>query len=259
MLHAQIHQVGAMSATELRIVLLILGVLALGIIYWFGRPSRRAGAGAKRESLRREPILGGDEDEPHFSAVAVDPWQQEPEPDLFQPMQIDGLSEQEDSHESAAQRVGQREGAAHDRIISLYVVAQDGYTLHGPELVVAAEKAGLVHGDLGIFHRLVDSKPDLGPIFSMANMVRPGVFDLGQMDQFSTPGVVVFLTLPGPLSALDAWDTMLPAAQRFSDLLGAQLLDDQRTPLGRQRIAALRDELRAYDRKREKMQIKPGW
>ena len=59
--------------------------------------------------------------------------------------------------------------------------------------------------------------------------------------------------------ALDAWDTMLPAAQRFSDLLGAQLLDDQRTPLGRQRIAALRDELRAIDRKREQLQIRPGW
>jgi cell division protein ZipA len=93
----------------------------------------------------------------------------------------------------------------------------------------------------------------------MANMVRPGVFDLSQMDHFSTPGVVLFLTLPGPLSALDAWDTMLPAAQRFSELLGAQLLDDQRTPLGRQRIAALRDELRAIDRKREQLQIKPGW
>ncbi len=248
-----------MSATELRIVLLILGIIVLSVIYWYGRPARRAGAEARRDLARREPVLAGDDGEAPFSALPDAPWHHDPVAGDLSDLRVDGLSEQEDRVESPHQRVGQREGEQHERIISLYVVAQDGYTLNGPELVVAAEKAGLVYGDLGIFHRLVDSKPELGPIFSMANMVRPGVFDLGQMDQFSTPGVVVFLTLPGPLSALDAWDTMLPAAQRFSDLLGAQLLDDQRTPLGRQRIAALRDELRAFDRKREQMQIKPGW
>jgi cell division protein ZipA len=248
-----------MSATELRIVLLILGMVVLGAIYWYGRPARRAGAEARRELARREPVLAGSDGEARFSALPEESWQLDPATGELPSLRIDGLSEQEDRHESPHQRVGQREGEPHERIISLYVVAQDGFTLNGPELVVAAEKAGLVHGDLGIFHRLVDSKPELGPIFSMANMVRPGVFDLSQIDQFSTPGVVLFLTLPGPLSALDAWDTMLPAAQRFSDLLGAQLLDDQRTPLGRQRIAALRDELRAFDRKREQLQIKPGW
>lgn len=250
-----------MSATELRVVLLILGLIVLGVIYWYGRPARRMASEMRAEHGRREPVLGdGTSAEPSFSALGDEPWHRDGAAGDLPTFEIDGLSEREDRPEPAAsQRVGHREAAPHDRIISLYVVAQDGYTLHGPELVVAAEKAGLVHGDLGIFHRLVDSKPELGPIFSMANMVRPGVFDLSQMDSFSTPGVVLFLTLPGPLSALDAWDTMLPAAQRFSDLLGAQLLDDQRTPLGRQRIAALRDELRAYDRKREQLQIKPGW
>jgi cell division protein ZipA len=251
-----------MSATELRVVLLILGLIVLGVIYWYGRPARRMAREMRIEHGRREPVLGDDTGaEPSFTALGDEPWRRDDGVgDLLPAFEIDGLSEREDRPDPAAsQRVGHREAAPHDRIISLYVVAQDGYTLHGPELVVAAEKAGLVHGDLGIFHRLVDSKPELGPIFSMANMVRPGVFDLSQMDSFSTPGVVLFLTLPGPLSALDAWDTMLPAAQRFSDLLGAQLLDDQRTPLGRQRIAALRDELRAYDRKREQLQIRPGW
>lgn len=248
-----------MSANELRIVLLILGALVLAAIYWFGRPGRRAAAQARQEHARREPVLGESEDgQPHFSALADEPWHRDGSVEELLPLQIDGLSERED-RDGAHPRVGQREPGQHERIVSLYVVAQDGYTLHGPELVVAAEKAGLVHGDLGIYHRLVDSKPELGPVFSMANMVRPGNFDLGQMDQFSTPGVVLFMTLPGPLSGLDAWDTMLPAAQRFSELLGAQLLDDQRTPLGRQRIAALRDELRAFDRKREQLQIKPGW
>lgn len=251
-----------MTATELRIILIVLGLLILGAIYWFGRGggARRSDPQARLSGGRREPVLGEDDD-PGFSALGDAPWHNAVDVERLPTLEIDGLSEREDRRDVAtpASKVGQREAAPHERIVSLYVVAQDGYTLHGPELVVAAEKAGLMHGDLGIFHRLVDSKPELGPIFSMANMVRPGNFDLGQIDQFTTPGVVLFMTLPGPLSALDAWDTMLPAAQRFSDLLGAQLLDDQRSPLGRQRIAALRDELRAYDRKREQLQIKPGW
>ncbi|MCC6594667.1 MAG: cell division protein ZipA [Xanthomonadales bacterium] len=249
-----------MSATELRIVLLVLGALVLAAIYWFGRPRRMLATETRPEGARREPVFGGEDATPHFSALADEPWHREGVVIEDLPiLQVDGLSEREDRPAAAAARVGQREPAQHERIVSLYVVAQEGYTLHGPDLVVAAEKAGLVHGDLGIYHRLVDSKPELGPIFSMANMVRPGIFDLGQMDQFSTPGVVLFMTLPGPLSALDAWDTMLPAAQRFAELLGALLLDEERTPLGRQRIAALRDELRAFDRKREQLQIRPGW
>ena len=36
------------------------------------------------------------------------------------------------------------------------------------------------------------------------------------------------------------------------------VLDEERNALGRQRIAHLRDELRAWDRKQERNQIKPG-
>lgn len=251
-----------MTTTELRILLMILGVIILASIYWFGRPRARAQAAlARAGSERREPVIGDETDEsgtPHFSALDQTPWHQASGPQI-EALHVDGLDEREDVRSSVGQRGGIREGAPHERIVTLYVVAQDGYVLQGPELLVAGEKAGLVHGDLGIFHRLVDAKPELGPVFSMANMVRPGVFDLARMDQFTTPGVVLFMTLPGPLCALDAWDMMLPAATRFSELLGAQLLDDQRSPLGRQRIAALRDDLRAFDRKREQQQIKPGW
>ena len=46
-------------------------------------------------------------------------------------------------------------------------------------------------------------------------------------------------------------DTMLPTAQRMAELLDGVVLDEERNALGRQRIAHIRDELRAYDRQRE--------
>ena len=158
----------------------------------------------------------------------------------------------------AASQPGVRPVDEFDKIVSVYLVARAGQSLSGSDLVVAAEKAGLVYGHMNIFHRLVDNHPELGPIFSVANLVKPGYFDLRAIRELQTPGVNFFITLPGPISALDAWDTLLPTAQRMAELLDAILLDEERNALGRQRIANIRDEMRAYDRAREKLNIRPG-
>ena len=50
-----------------------------------------------------------------------------------------------------------------DRIVTLFVAARAGERLRGSDLVVAAEKAGLMFGDMNIFHRLVDGKPTKNP------------------------------------------------------------------------------------------------
>lgn len=142
-----------------------------------------------------------------------------------------------------------------ERIVTLFVVARDGGRFHGPDLVVATEKAGLEFGDMGIYHRLVDGKRELGPIFSVANMLKPGNFDLARLDALRTPGVSFFMTLPAPLPALDAWDAMLPTAQRLAELLDGQVLDEERNALGRQRIAHIRDQLRGWDRDHEGKEI----
>ena len=159
---------------------------------------------------------------------------------------------------ASGSELGSRPGNDFDKIVSVYMVARAGQSLSGSDLVVAAEKAGMVFGNMNIFHRMVDNHPELGPIFSVANLVKPGYFDLRAIKELQTPGVNFFITLPGPISALDAWDTLLPTAQRMAELLDAVLLDEERNALGRQRIANIRDELRAYDRAREKLNIRPG-
>lgn len=142
-----------------------------------------------------------------------------------------------------------------ERIITLFVVAREGEFFNGSDLIVAAEKAGLEFGDMGIYHRLVDGKRDLGPIFSVANMLKPGNFDLAKLDALRTPGVSFFMTLPAPMPALDAWDAMLPTAQRLAELLDGLVLDEERNALGRQRVAHIRDQLRGWDRDHEGQEI----
>ena len=82
---------------------------------------------------------------------------------------------------------------------------------------------------------------------------------MARVGALRTPGVTFFMTLPGPIPALDSWDMMLPAAQRVAELLDAQVLDEEHNALGRQRIQHIREELRAYDRKQERNVIKRSW
>jgi len=145
-----------------------------------------------------------------------------------------------------------------ERIVSLYVVAREGGKFNGSDLIVAAEKAGLEFGDMGIYHRLVDGHPEQGPIFSVANLTKPGNFDMARIATLQTAGLSFFMALPGPVSALDAWDAMLPTAQRLAELLDGLVLDEERNALGRQRIAYMRDELRGWDRGHEGEEIKFG-
>lgn len=78
---------------------------------------------------------------------------------------------------------------------------------------------------------------------------------MADIHNVETPAIAFFLTLPAPIAALDAWEKMLPTAQRMAELLDGLVLDESRNELSRQRIAHIRDDLRAYDRMHEAQPI----
>ena len=219
----------------LRIGIAVALSLLFGAIIFFGR-GRKSGQGRR---VQREPVLDADgRQEPSLGEQLADSWGQAPAQQ--DELELDGSPSQSD--------LGKRVSEQFDRIVSLYVAAKAGNKLRGQDIVVAAEKAGLTFGHMDVFHRLVDGKPELGPIFSVANIIKPGSFEMSRIAEIETPAIAFFLTLPAPVAALDAWETMEPAAQRMADLLDGVVLDEERNALGRQRIQHIRDELRAYDR-----------
>ena len=237
------------EVTLLRIAILVAGLILVGAIIFFGRP-RKPGQGkrvarATGGEARREPTLGeqleGEVDSDGTPVVGEATTQAELE--LFN-RTLEGGGQ-------AASDLGRRASEEFDKIVTLYLAARAGEKLQGADIVVAAEKAGLVYGHMGVFHRLVESHPEQGPVFSVANIMKPGSFDMASIQSLETPAIAFFLTLPAPIAALDAWETMLPTAQRLAELLDGVVLDESRAALGRQRIGQIRDELRAYDRQRE--------
>lgn len=176
--------------------------------------------------------------------------------DEQQPVQVALNLDINNAYENNSQ-IGVRRSDDYEKLVMLYLAAKSGHFITGAELVLAAEKVGLVYGHHKIYHRLSESSLSNEPVFSMANVIQPQNFDLSQIDTLQTPGVSFILTLPGPVTAIQAWDSMLPIAERMAQLLDAVLLDSDRNALGRQRISHIKEELRSYDREKERQLIKP--
>jgi cell division protein ZipA len=80
-------------------------------------------------------------------------------------------------------------------------------------------------------------------------MMQPGVFDIDNMTDISTPGLVFFLTLPGPEDMMQAFDYMLETARAVARNLGADVLDESRSVLTRQAIDHSRQQIRELERR----------
>lgn len=237
------------DAWMLRTAIIVAGVLLLAAIYFFGRP-RKPGQGRRVEGAARGGFADGARVEPTLGEMIADELRSGEDAggdDLQSEMDLGGPAAAATASSSAGRRVSEE----FDKIVTLYIAARAGAKLRGPDVVVAAEKTGLTYGHMNIFHRLVEGHPERGPVFSVANIMKPGGFDMATIQSLETPAIAFFLTLPAPVPALDAWETMLPTAQRMAELLDGVLLDESRNALGRQRIQHLRDELRAWDRQQE--------
>ncbi|WP_435106574.1 cell division protein ZipA [Arhodomonas sp. AD133] len=136
-----------------------------------------------------------------------------------------------------------------ERIVVINVMAPEDERFVGAALVEALRRAGLEHGEHGIFHRYLDIASRPVPEFSVANILNPGWFDLERIDEFDTPGVAFFLRLPGPFDPVIAFEEMLTAARTVGGVLGGHLLDARRCDLTQQSIEHLREEMIEYRRR----------
>ena len=118
-------------------------------------------------------------------------------------------------------------GTTDETIIALYLRPPSGREFAGPAIVRAMNGVGLRYGDMNIFHHFGagDLTTDL-PLFSVANMVEPGDFDLQIIDSFATPGLTLFLRLPAPLDGAVAFELFLNTAQRLAEALSGDLYGD---------------------------------
>lgn len=140
----------------------------------------------------------------------------------------------------------------HSEVLVLNVTAKDGRVFSGDDLLQILITSGLKFGDMNIFHKRLSKEQQGTVIFSVANMLNPGTFDLNNMDDFTTLGISFFLALPTPINNLDAFEQMLDVAQEIRDTLGGDLKDDHRNGMTGQTIEHYRQRVRDFELRRLK-------
>ncbi|MEJ2762277.1 MAG: cell division protein ZipA, partial [Gammaproteobacteria bacterium] len=145
---------------------------------------------------------------------------------------------------SLAREGGQEEAAPPEDILILHVMADPQTPFRGPPILTALREAGLVFGEMGIFHHYGPPGLRRGqPLFHLVNMVEPGNFDLDQMHTFTTPGLSLFLQLPSPMNAEVVLDLMLETARRLAVRLGGEVATHDRQPLTEEYVSGLREQI----------------
>jgi cell division protein ZipA len=122
-------------------------------------------------------------------------------------------------------------------ILSLRIAALSHERLSGRVVRLALGACGFEHGRFGIFHQ---PGADGRALLSAANLSKPGIFDLPNMDFQRFSGLSLFAVLPGPLPPAAALDHLLDTAQDLAERLRARLQDEQGLALGAAQLENLR-------------------
>lgn len=249
----------------LRWILLGLGAFVLLIVYLLSRPRRPRHRGdlldeaseldrstdldlradarrdevsldGLREQLRGLKASARDEPaerEPEAMAVATDPTERHPRPATNRPVS---------------------EGAQAEMLVILHIASRAPRRFAGTELRHALEAEDLEYGEMDIYHCFVEADGGRQLLFSVANAVKPGTLTPEELSSLETPGVSLFMRLPGPVDAREALERLLEAGDGLAGRLDGELQDESRSALTAQTREHLRERVREWAVKYERKQ-----
>ncbi|MEQ8954589.1 MAG: cell division protein ZipA, partial [Gammaproteobacteria bacterium] len=143
-------------------------------------------------------------------------------------------------------------------VLVVNVMAAHGRRFAGHDLMEVLVGSGMKFGDMNIFHQRLSAEKRAPVIFSVANILNPGTFDLNNMESFSTPGISLFLALPTAINNLDALERMLKCARDLAGQLGGEMKDDNRNGMTGQTIEHYRQRVRDFELRRLKSAASRG-
>ncbi len=171
------------------------------------------------------------------------------EPDLFADADDDFAADNNRNSGTASSNNTVKELPPAEEVLVISVISRDEGGFKGPALLQNILESGLRFGEMDIFHRHESMAGHGEVLFSMANAVKPGIFDLDDIDHFSTRAVSFFLGLPGPRHPKQAFDVMVAAARKLAHELNGELKDDQRSVLTAQTIEHYRQRIVEFERR----------
>ncbi len=135
-------------------------------------------------------------------------------------------------------------------VFSLILQAKANTEYTGKDFLPIFLSQGLRHGEMGIFHRHQKTGNNPGPVlFSLANAIAPGTFNVDSLDSFQTPALTLFMTLPGAGDAQIAYSAMVKTARLIVTELGGSIIDENQSVYSEQTHNHRLDQIQEYNRK----------
>lgn len=139
-------------------------------------------------------------------------------------------------------------------LVNLTVMAPRDMSFDPYYLKQTLDNSGLVHGDMDIYHYYRKPKLEFEVnrgqrLFSVANIVEPGYFDPENLETYRSPGIALFLQLPGPIDGVLAFEKMHQVAVMLAKQLGGILCDDKHNKITPQAVSHIKDQIAEYNLK----------
>lgn len=185
----------------------------------------------KTEELdRREPILNTLETE----KISMEP--EVPLTDL-----------NEHTTESTRQTIENQKELTNETLFVFHLLAHPDRPYTGYELLQSISSAGFHYGAMNIFHYHVDNDKEKPRLFSLAQSVEPGTFDLDHVAEMQCPGLCLFMSVnTAEQHTAERFEQLLDTAQTLLQELGGTLCDQQRRPFTSQQLETYRSQFASY-------------
>ncbi|MGB0238587.1 MAG: cell division protein ZipA C-terminal FtsZ-binding domain-containing protein [Cycloclasticus sp.] len=229
-----------MEESSLRLILLIVGVfILLGIYYYDVLQKKKAiqEDGFEHSLNRRvDPVVETDSD---FSAVYEEQQIQTFVEDTRQKelKESDFTPTLSDDDVPVAEQIP---------VVQLAVLPIQGQLLGGKDLLDAFTQLNLEFGDMGIFHRYERYNGVETQQFHVANILEPGTFPVGSMNDFESTGIVLFFQASDMANPEEAFENMLDVARQLSQCLKANLVDAEMKELVPEKIVEIQSRLAPF-------------
>ncbi|MEH6616621.1 MAG: cell division protein ZipA [Porticoccus sp.] len=182
---------------------------------------------------------------------------EQPSLKLNEPADDGNINTDEPSTASIAERRGREEEEVKPAVkeqvpvasvVVLHLMARDGEYFQGDQLLTSLLNQGLRYGSMKIFHRHIGEEGSGPVMYSVANSVNPGTFDLNGMDQLVTPGISLFFAMEDVDDPAATLDNLLASAKQITIDLNGELKDETRSALTRQTEDHYRQRITDFSR-----------
>ncbi|NOU52493.1 cell division protein ZipA [Pseudoalteromonas sp. JBTF-M23] len=245
-------------ATELRWALIVISAIVIGGLLIHGLWSvRKKGSdeakvqsGSKAESNDEHQTTNAlRDDEPdigELSFAATDDELEHSDVEKSKNSDEDAQLHEQDREAEQTQEHDQEQAQQPQDFIILHIEMPEGLTMAGSRLLPSVLSLGFKYSEEGFFNRHVEPSGNGPVLFRLVNMFNPGTFDIDNMEQFSTAGVSLFMTLPCDGDGLGAFNMLHGAAKKLADEFGATVLDSNREPLSVNTVRAYVEKVREF-------------